>query len=1441
MSIGESTYDRVNDYSAVKISLARPHDIRSWSFGEVKKPETINYRTYRPEKDGLMCEKIFGPEKDWECSCGKYRGMKYKGMICDRCQVKVTHSRVRRKRMGHIELAAPVVHIWFFKAMPSRLGALLDMKTSSLEKVIYFQDYVVLDPKDTPLKRQHLLTEEEYRKAREDYGDTGFEAEMGAEAIRKLLLGLDLVTLSKDLREELHTTGSKQKKKDLVNRLKIVEAIRDSENKPEWMVLDVIPVIPPDLRPLVMLDSGNFATSDLNDLYRRIINRNNRLKKLVDLNAPEVIIRNEKRMLQQSVDALFDNNRCKRPVLASSNRPLKSLTDMIKGKQGRFRENLLGKRVDYSARSVIVVGPTLRLHQCGLPKKIALELYQPFIIRRLKELGHADTIKSAKKMLERKDAEVWDILEEVIRNHPVLLNRAPTLHRMGIQAFEPILVEGNAIKLHPLVCKGFNADFDGDQMAVHLPLSIEAQVEAHTLMLSTNNIFSPANGAPIISPSQDVVMGCYYLTMTFPGQRRGQGMVFKNVEEVELAHSLGKVDTHAKIKVKLPATRRLKTDDGSQSKPGAIIETTAGRVLFNSVLPEGMLFYNIPMRSSELARVISDCYQALGRRRTIDLLDDMNRTGFKWSTKSGLSFATDDLITPVGKIDIIARAEKEVKKHNSRYRKGVITDSERYNSILDEWTHAREEITKEMMGALEKDTASAARRSGYVNPIYLMAHSGARGGVEQIRQLAGMRGLMAKPSGKIIETPIKANFREGLTVLEYFSSTHGARKGLADTALKTADSGYLTRKLADVAQNVVVTMHDCGTAQGVEKGVIYRGEKVEVRLADSLRGRVSRDPIKHPVLGHVVVAEDDLITPKVALEIEDLGLDKVRVRSPLTCEAPLGVCRLCYGMDLSTGSLVEEGMAVGIIAAQSIGEPGTQLTMRTFHIGGVGQRALEENQSKARRAGTIRFARIRSVEDESGQQVVLARNGEITISDAKGNNLETFEVPAGAILKVKEGEEVKAGTVLLQWDPHSIPILSEVAGTVRYEDVIESETVRIEKDPSGHERRIVMEHKGALHPQIVLLDGQGKTLSAYYLPEKAYIEVSEGENVKAGHILAKTPREASGTQDITGGLPRVTEIFEARKPKDPAIMAEISGKVEVKGEKRRGKRTIIVRHENGKECEHLVTQGKHMRVHTGDDVKAGEALVDGPLVPHDILRISGEEEVQKYLVREIQNVYRSQRVDIDDKHIEIIVSQMLRKVKVESVGDTNLLPGSVLDKFDFNQANERITSCIKVTEPGDSGFALGEVVPKDKFAEENARTETLGGAPAKGKTPEKATKTTQLLGITKASVQSSSFISAASFQETTKVLTEAALAGKVDNLVGLKENVILGHLIPAGTGFNTFQSSEVRVRPEALESLRPDRGPSLAQQFPLLDAHQPGGGGGDSVGHSDGASGTDQL
>ena len=1412
MTVGEQTYDRINDYASVKISLARPHDIRAWSFGEVKKPETINYRTYRPEKDGLFCERIFGPEKDWECACGKYRGMKYKGMICDRCGVKVTHSRVRRKRMGHIELAAPVVHIWFFKAMPSRLGNLLDMKTTSLEKVIYFQDYVVVDSKETDLQHQQLLTQDEYLEAKAQYGEDAFEADMGAEAVRKLLNQLDLVTLSEKLRVDLAETGSKQKRKELTNRLKIVEAIRDSDNKPEWMVLDVIPVIPPDLRPLVLLDSGNFATSDLNDLYRRIINRNNRLRKLVDLNAPEVIIRNEKRMLQQSVDALFDNNRCKRPVLGSSNRPLKSLTDMIKGKQGRFRENLLGKRVDYSARSVIVVGPRLKLHQCGLPKKIALELFQPFIIRKLKELGHADTIKSAKKMLERKDEEVWDILEQVIRNHPVLLNRAPTLHRMGIQAFEPTLVEGNAINLHPLVCKGFNADFDGDQMAVHLPLSIEAQVEAHTLMLSTNNIFAPSNGRPIMSPSQDTVMGCYFITLDLPN-RMGEGMVFSSMEEADLAYALGKVDLHARIKVRLPANRKMHRGE-EEGPEGETIETTYGRVLFNMMLPEGLDFYNETLRSGDLANVISDCYQTLGRRETIDLLDDMNQLGFRESTRSGLSFATDDLVTPDSKVTIIAKAEKEVMRYQKLFDKGVITNQERYNKVLEIWTHAREEITGEMMSAMEHDDRGG---HGYINPVYLMAHSGARGGVEQIRQLAGMRGLMAKPSGEIIETPIKANFREGLSVLEYFSSTHGARKGLADTALKTADSGYLTRKLADVAQNVVITMEDCGTTQGITKGVIYRGEQVEVSLRDAITGRVSRQNIVNPVTDEIIVREGELVTREVARKIEELGLEKIQVRSPMTCDASLGICRRCYGMDLSTGSMVEEGMAVGIIAAQSIGEPGTQLTMRTFHIGGVAVTNVEDNELKSTKAGTIKFARMRFVTAAEGNDIVLNRNGEVAVMDPRGRELEKFKVPMGATLKVKEGEEVKEQQQLCEWDPFSIPILAEVDGRVRYEEIVEGETMRVEKDVSGHTRLLVTDLKGDLHPQLVVEDAEGKPQDVYYLPERAHIEIQEGKEVTAGTVLAKTPRESSGVADITGGLPRVTEIFEARKPKDPAVIAEIDGVVEILGEKRRGKRTIIVRSESGIEREHLVPHGKRFHVHSGDEVKAGQALVEGPLVPHDILRVSGEEAVQQYLLHEIQQVYRSQRVEINDKHIEIIIARMLRKVRIESPGDTSLLPGLEMDRFDFRAANEQLAACRKVADPGDTPLTEGTIVTKESLEQANAEAEAQGGKPAKGGKPKQATASTQLLGITKAAVQSSSFISAASFQETTKVLTEAALAGKVDNLVGLKENVILGHLIPAGTGFRTFQESEVRVQMDGEPTPGVTGADVLLSEFPLLN------------------------
>ena len=1388
MSVSEGTFDRVNDYAAVKISLASPQDIKSWSFGEVKKPETINYRTYRPERDGLFCERIFGPEKDWECACGKYRGMKYKGMICDRCGVKVTHSRVRRKRMGHIELAAPVVHIWFFKSMPSRLGALLDMKTTALEKVIYFQDYVVIDPGDTPLKQCQMLTEDEARQARIDYGDGNFEIGMGAEAVKKLLSRMKLHDLSGELRAGL-AKATQGKSKDIIKRLKIVEALRDSRNSPEWMVLDVIPVIPPDLRPLVLLDSGNFATSDLNDLYRRIINRNNRLKKLVDLNAPEVIVRNEKRMLQQSVDALFDNNRCKRPVLGSSNRPLKSLTDMIKGKQGRFRENLLGKRVDYSARSVIVVGPELRLHQCGLPKKIALELFQPFVIRRLKELGHADTIKSAKRMLERRDEDVWDILDEVIRNHPVLLNRAPTLHRIGIQAFEPVLVEGNAIRLHPLVCKGFNADFDGDQMAVHLPLSMEAQVEATTLMMSTHNIFSPANGAPIISASQDIVMGCFYQTVKKP-DRPGHGMAFASIEEVFMAFQQGKVNRHASIRVRLPAGRMVKGEGAEKFRSGGLIETSPGRVFFNDVLPKGMAFYNQTLGSKDLGRVISDCYLELGRRETIELLDRMKSLGFRTSTESGLSFGVSDLCTAPNKEKEITESEKSVMKLMRLFERGVITNMERYNKVLETWTHARESITKSMMERLREDVRDGG---AYVNPIYLMAQSGARGGVGQIQQLAGMRGLMAKPSGEIIETPIKSNFREGLSVLEYFSSTHGARKGLADTALKTADSGYLTRKLADICQNMVVTCRDCGTTKGITRGVVYRGEKVEVSLADAIRGRVSRTNIVNLITEETIVREGDLITVEKARKIEEMGLERIQVRSPMTCEAPLGLCQLCYGMDLSTGDLVELGLAVGIIAAQSIGEPGTQLTMRTFHMGGVGTTAVEESELIAKRGGQVRFTRIRSVINSEGRQVVLGRNGEIAIVDDRGREVETQRVPNGAVLQVAENQVVKAGDVLCNWDPHAIPIIAQVGGRVRLEDCVEGQSIRVEKEGSGTMRRTVIEHKSGLHPQVVVEDGNGKILDFYYLPEGASIEAEDGGLVTAGSVVAKTPRESTGTQDITGGLPRVTELFEARKPRDPAVVAEIDGEVELPPDKKRGKRLVIVKGADGSEVEHVIPHGKDLQVHSGDHVRAGDALVRGPLVPQDILRVSGPEEVQQYLLHEIQNVYRAQRVEIDDKHIEIVVSQMLRKVRVDSVGDTDLLPGVLIDRFELKRINDGLENMGRITDPGGSDFMDGDRVALSDIEEVNRELTR----PAKFAPLRKAKASPQLLGITKAAVSSESFISAASFQETTKVLTEAALGGRLDNLVGLKENVILGHLIPAGTGFFLHQDAQVRIHESA--------------------------------------------
>jgi DNA-directed RNA polymerase subunit beta' len=1412
--MSESVYDHVNDYGSVKITLASPNDIRSWSFGEVKKPETINYRTYRPERDGLFCERIFGPEKDYECGCGKYKGTKYKGIICDRCGVKVTHSRVRRKRMGHINLAAPIVHIWFFKAMPSRLGNLLAMKTSDLEKIIYFQDYVVTDPGTTDLEHKLVLTEDEYRQAVEKYGTASFTAMMGADAIRELLQQLDLDSLSKEIREDLAATKSKQKQKDLSKRLKIVEAIRGSNNEPKWMVLDVIPVIPPDLRPLVLLESGNFATSDLNDLYRRIINRNNRLKKLMDLNAPEVIVRNEKRMLQQAVDALFDNGRCRRPVLGSSNRPLKSITDMIKGKQGRFRENLLGKRVDYSARSVIVVGPELKLWQCGLPKKIALELYQPFIIRKLKEHGLADTIKSAKRMLERRDPEVWDILEQVIQNHPVMLNRAPTLHRMGIQAFEPVLVEGNAIKIHPLVCTGYNADFDGDQMAVHLPLSVEAQTETHVLMMSTHNIFSPANGNPIVSPSQDIVMGVYFLT-TSHGDATAPVRRFKDMEEALLCSQLPhgdprKISFHDPIEVRLARFAEVVNDQKKPTDPmpaNRRIVTTLGRIIFSEILPDGMPFYNCALGKKGAARVIDDTFARKGKAATIDLLDAMKQTGFRYSTVSGLSFAITDLRIPAEKKALLDATQKKVDRIEKSYQGGAITERERHNQLLDLWQQCRGEVTAKLVEALKKDrrdengaevSIEEGKGSKYLNPVYLFSDSGARGNVSQMQQLAGMRGLMAKPSGEIIETPIRANFREGLSMLEYFSSTHGARKGLADTALKTADSGYLTRKLCDVAQSVVVLEDDCGVPSGIPKKAIYKGEEVDVPLRDIIRGRTSVETIINPITDEVIVRRNEVITDPVARKIEELGLTSVYVRSPLTCQTARGVCAKCYGQDMSTGQPVEIGMAVGIIAAQSIGEPGTQLTMRTFHTGGIAARGILENQHKSAFGGTVQLRDCMEVEVSHGDgtktMVALKRNGEIAVVDGHGRELEKFKVPYGAQLFVRTGEPVKKGAVLCEWQPHATPILAEKSGTVRFKDLIEDVTFRIDTKKGAGEgvEMIVIEHTGEKHPQIIVEDENGNILDFHHLPAKARIEVKDGQQIAQGQMLARQPKEAARSADIVGGLPRVTEIFEARIPKDPAVMAEISGRVELHSDKRKGKMTIRVVSDAGLEHDHHVPQGKALLVHTGDRIEAGDPLTEGPMIPADILRIKGEDALYVYMLDEVQNVYRAQGVPISDKHIEVILRQMLSKVRISNQGDTALLPNDVVDKFVFRDVNDSLARKMRIDDAGDTGLPVGSLVDKDEIREANSVAEAEGKSVCKTKKPRAATAKTLLLGITKASLQAESFLSGASFQETTKVLTEAALGGKSDELLGLKENVLLGHLIPAGTGFEAYSKAKVR-------------------------------------------------
>ncbi len=1409
--MAESVYDRVNDFSAVKVALASPNDIRAWSYGEVKKPETINYRTYRPEKDGLFCERIFGPERDYECACGKYKGTKYKGIICDRCGVKVTHSRVRRKRMGHINLASPIVHIWFFKSMPSRLGTLLGMKTSDLEKVIYYQDYVVVDAGETEMKFKQILTEDEFRQAEEKHGNA-FKAEMGARAIALIIdeFFKNITAEAEKLREQLKETKSKQKIKDYAKRLKLIEQVRGSGTDPNHLVMDVIPVIPPDLRPLVLLESGNFATSDLNDLYRRIINRNNRLKKLMDLNAPEVIIRNEKRMLQQAVDALFDNNRCRRPVLGSSNRPLKSLTDMIKGKQGRFRENLLGKRVDYSARSVIVVGPELKLHQCGLPKKIALELYQPFIIRKLKEHGLADTIKSAKRMLERRDPAVWDILEEVIYQHPVLLNRAPTLHRMGIQAFEPVLVEGNAIRIHPLVCGGFNADFDGDQMAVHLPLSVEAQAEAHVLMLSTHNIFSPANGKPIISASQDIVMGVYFITTQVPEDRpESQLPIFKDRHEAILAMDQGKIKIHDRIVLRVDGFDNYVDNQTGAIKPlpanGRLV-STAGRALFADVLAPGMPFYNCPLGKKGCARVIDDCYVLCGRPATIDLLDRLKEMGFKQSTVAGLSFGVTDLRIPLEKQALLDEAQKRVDRVEKNYDRGIITARERYNQLLDIWAHCREEVQKKLVATLKADRRTldgmpAAPDSKdshfYLNPVYLMIDSGARGNISQMQQLAGMRGLMAKPSGEIIETPIRSNFREGLTILEYFSSTHGARKGLADTALKTADAGYLTRKLCDIAQSVIIGEIDCGSKRGIVKRAIYKGEQVDVPLRDQIFGRVSLNTITNPKTGETVVRENEMITSEAAEAVETMGVTEVMVRSPLTSESKTGASALDYGMDLSTGKLVEPGLAVGIIAAQSIGEPGTQLTMRTFHTGGIGQRTAENTKYDASNAGTLELRDCNEVasKDDEGHDafVTLKRTGQLSIVDSQGRELEKFKLPYGAFLYARNGDVVKKGQTIVKWDPHRVPILAEKSGKVKYVNIELGQTVREEDSGQGRKSLVIIEHKGDVPPQITVVDDNDQILDFHYLPAKARIEVQDAQEVVAGQMLARQPRVASGSQDIVGGLPRVTEIFEARKPKDPAAMAELSGRVEIHSDKRKGKITIKVISDAGIEKDHHVPADKQLLVHSGDYVQAGDPLTEGPLVPHDILRIKGEESLWTYMLDEVQNVYRAQGVPINDKHIELILAQMLRKVKVESPGDTHLLPQEVVDKYNFKQKNKEIETFVRVSEAGGTDLKVGDLVHKSVIKEANAKAEAAGKDGAKAKRARPATGRTLLLGITKAALSSDSFLSGASFQESTKVLTEASLRGAVDELVGLKENVLLGHLIPAGTGFRPYQDIKVKM------------------------------------------------
>lgn len=1341
-----------SSFNAVSISLASPEKIREWSFGEVKKPETINYRTFKPERDGLFCSKVFGPIKDYECNCGKYKRMKHRGIVCEKCGVEVIQSKVRRERMGHIELASPVAHIWFLKCLPSKGGNLLDLTLKDLERVLYFESYIVIDPKDTPLAKGTLLTDEQLQQAREDYGDR-FEAGIGAEAIQIMLRNLNLNELSEGLRLEMMGTKSETKRKKIIKRLKIIDAFRESQNLPEWIIMNVIPVLPPDLRPLVPLDGGRFATSDLNDLYRRVINRNNRLKRLLELSAPDIIVRNEKRMLQEAVDVLFDNGRRGKVVTGANKRPFKSLSDMLKGKQGRFRQNLLGKRVDYSGRSVIVVGPDLRLHQCGLPKKMALELFKPFIYNKLDEKGLVTTIKSAKRMVERGAHEVWDALDEVVKEYCILLNRAPTLHRLGMQAFEPILVEGKAIQLHPLVCTAFNADFDGDQMAVHIPLSIESQIEARVLMMSTNNILSPANGEPIIVPSQDIVLGIYYMTRE-RAFSKGSGATFSNPQEVRIAYDAGELALHSSIKVRIN---------------GRIEKTTAGRVILYEILPESLAFalVNKVMSKKELRHLINESYRSVGIKATVVLSDKLKDIGYKYATLSGLSISMKDMVIPSKKKGIVQKCEKEVKKVDDQYLNGLITSGEKYNKVVDIWAQSTDDVASEMMKemSIEEEVAPDNKKAmiDSFNPIYMMYDSGARGSKDQTRQLAGMRGLMAKPSGEIIETPITSNFREGLTVLQYFISTHGARKGLADTALKTANSGYLTRRLVDVAQDAIITQEDCGAVDGIWVDALVEGGEILQMVGERVLGRVALQDINDPVTGELLVKGNEEIDEEKVLKIEEAGIERVKIRSALTCETKRGLCQKCYGRDLGHGQEVNIGEAVGIIAAQSIGEPGTQLTMRTFHIGGTASKRVEQTTIEPRNNGKVTFIGLKTVENKEGNLVVMNRNGEIAITGKGGREVERYPITYGAAVKFRDGSKIKTGEVLAEWDPFTIPIITEVPGVVRFGDIIENRTIQEKRDlVTGKISRMVVESRDMdTRPRISIKDDSGKTIvllgntkakASYYLPVGAIIMANEGDTVGAGTVLAKIPRETTKTKDITGGLPRVAELFEVRKPKETAIISDIDGVVTV-GKQSKGKIKLMITPEVGDPVTYLIARGKHISVLEGDYVRAGEALMDGSADPHDILKIRGLKELAKYLVDEVQEVYRLQGVRINDKHIEVIVRQMLRQ--------------------------------INVTDAGDSQFLIGEHVEKGRFEEENRRIVEKGKKPASAEP--------LLLGITKASLSTESFISAASFQETTKVLADASIAGKVDLLKGLKENVIMGRLIPAGTGMKVYRSIGIGV------------------------------------------------